>query len=198
MLLICARILLVSLVWTRGLGSEVTNEQTTLYTKEHPSMARVVIKNGAAVQKACLGSILSDSYILTTVHCINDDSNIKGRTSAPSQISVLIGASDTDNSNGRGETFTVSRIFTREYLPKNDFAILKLSSKISLDGVNRKAVSLDAGEDAECRNWIYETISNAPETSEASLDDLKPSFDLSAWLPFPFNIVYRILVYLLT
>lgn len=59
----------------------------------------------------------------------------------------MIGSSFTDNSDGKGERYYVSRVFLRVFSSENDIAMLKLSSRIKLDGTTRKAVTLPSSMD---------------------------------------------------
>ncbi len=43
---------------------------------------------------------------------------------------------------GKGESLGVSKVYLKEYSTKNDLAILKLSTKIMLDGITKMAVTL--------------------------------------------------------
>lgn len=58
------------------------------------------------------------------------------------QFTILIGSTYHDNSDGKGEVSTVSQVFFREFSTKSDIGMVKLSSRIKLDGVRKKAVTL--------------------------------------------------------
>lgn len=161
MSLIFVRLLLFVLLLKNGLGQSRVNQGREIDLEDAPYMARVRIKVSPDNGGACDGSILSDMFILTAGHCkfdlfrffviflliytagVTDESNINVKNPplhGPSNFSILIGTSDLDN--GEGEVYTVSKVFFREYSSKNDMAILKLSSRIMLDGITKRAVTL--------------------------------------------------------
>lgn len=69
---IFVRILLVTLICKNGFGTLRVNQGRPIDIEDAPYMARVSIKQSPTDGGACDGTILSDLYILTAGHCMDD------------------------------------------------------------------------------------------------------------------------------
>lgn len=112
----------------------------------------------------CGGSILSPWHILTAAHCFDDMEKCK----------VVVGSTLRDGSDGGqvldAATWNQHESYVRELYMKNgnDIAVLKLASRIELDGKTRKTIDLwkynkiKAGTNATVAGWGWTNPSRPP------------------------------------